>query len=240
MKKALIISLVASSGLIASALIIAKPWITIRQAKPIMVKGYAEAEVEADSGSLSATVVESAASNAEAYLAAGEALKRMKAIASKVLGNNLEMVELKTSVSETLKLNEQGKKTNEVDYYVVTRRIRINSGNVQGLEKLGRALFDLNGEGLRISVTGPNFFVSDLDRIKLELIEKATQNGKERAQLMADSSGEKLGSLVSARQGVIQITKKNSAETASWGVYDTETIDKVVKLVVTLEYEIAK
>jgi len=240
MKKALLVSLVAGSGLVVSALIVAKPWITIRQAKPIMVKGYAETGVVSDSGSLSATVVETGTSNAEAYLAAGKSLEKVRAIAAEVLGTNLEMVELKTSVSETRKLDEQGKKTNEVDFYVVTRRIRINSGDVQGLEKLGRALFDLNGEGLRISVSGPDFFVSDLDRIKLELIEKATQNGKERARLMADSSGEKLGSLVSARQGVIQITKKNSAETSSWGVYDTETIDKVVKLVVTLEYEISK
>ena len=55
---------------------------------------------------------------------------------------------------------------------------------------------------------------------------------------MATSSGEKLGSLVSARQGVIQITKPNSTATSSYGTYDTETIDKVVKLVVTVEFKI--
>jgi hypothetical protein len=49
-----------------------------------------------------------------------------------------------------------------------------------------------------------------------------------------------LGRLVSARQGIIQITKKNSSDMTDWGVYDTETIDKVVKLVVSLEYEISR
>ena len=39
-----------------------------------------------------------------------------------------------------------------------------------------------------------------------------------------------MGSLVSARQGVIQITKPNSTRTSSYGIYDTETIEKVVKL----------
>lgn len=240
MKRAIIISLVCAAGLVVSALIIAKPWITIRQAKPIMVKGYAEKEVASDTGSLSAEVVVTGGSNSEAYVAAGGALEKVKMIASKVLESNFEMVELQTSVGETLKLDENGKKTNEVDFFRATRRIRINSTDVHGLEKLGRALFDLNAEGIRITVKGPSFFVSNLDAVKLELIERATENGKQRAELMANSSGEHLGSLVSARQGVIQITKKNSSQTSSWGIYDTETIEKVVKLVVTLEYEIAK
>lgn len=240
MKRAIIISVVAVTGLVTSAVIIAKPWITIRQAKPIMVKGYAEQMVEADSGSLSAEVVATGTSNADAYTLAGNSLFRVKNLAKEALGINLEMVELNTSMAEVMKRDEKGNKTNYVDFYRATRRVRINSTDVQGLEKLGRKLFDLNAEGLHITVKGPQFFVSNLDEIKLELIDHATENGKERARLMASSSGETLGSLVSARQGVIQITKKNSTETSSWGIYDTETIDKVVKLVVTLEYEIGR
>ena len=55
---------------------------------------------------------------------------------------------------------------------------------------------------------------------------------------MAQSAGYTLGRLVSARQGIIQITKMNSSETSDWGVYDTQTIDKVAKLAITLEFEI--
>ena len=106
------------------------------------------------------------------------------------------------------------------------------------MKALGRKLYDLNQEGIRINLRGPDFYVSHLDEVKLELVRQATENGKQRATLMAQSSDEKLGTLVSAKQGVIQITKKNSSETSSWGIYDTETIDKVVKLVVTLEYAI--
>jgi hypothetical protein len=157
-----------------------------------------------------------------------------------MLGTSSEVIELRTKITEVLQLDENGRKTNKVDYYLATRRVRINSDDVKNLKKLGRALFDLNAQGLSVSVSGPNFFVSDLDKVKLELIEKATANGRRRAELLATSSGETLGRLVSARQGIIQITKKNSSETTDWGVYDTETIDKVVKLVVTLEYEIAR
>ena len=92
---------------------------------------------------------------------------------------------------------------------------------------------------MRVHVAGPEFFVSSLEDVKRQLLTLATENGKQRAEILATNSGERLGSLVSARQGVIQITKKNSSQTSSYGIYDTETIEKVVKLVVTLEFEIS-
>jgi hypothetical protein len=240
MKRPVILSIIVAGSLVLSALIVAKPWVTIRQAKPIMVKGYAEQDVTADSGSLSAEVSATGPSNADAYTRAGSSLEKVKHLVQEVLGSRTETVELNTSVTEVMKRDENGNKTNDVDFYRTVRRIRISSADVQGLEKLGRRLFDLNAEGIHISVHGPDFFISNLDEIKLELIDRATGNGKERALLMAESSGETLGSLVSARQGVIQITKQNSTRTSSGGIYDTETIDKVVKLVVTLEYEIGR
>ena len=132
----------------------------------------------------------------------------------------MEINELKTAVKEVTKIDENGRRTNEIDYYTVTRAIRINTQDVQSLKTLGRKLYDLNRQGIRINLRGPEFFVSHLDEVKLELVLKATANGKQRPALMAQSSDEKLGTLVSAKQGVIQITKKNPIATASWGIYD--------------------
>ena len=137
-------------------------------------------------------------------------------------------MELSSSLSETKKLNEKGNRTNEVDYVTATRSLRINSSQVDELKTMSRQLYDLNGEGIRLTLSGPEFFVSKLDEVKIDLMQRATQNGRERAEIMAESSGENLGSLVSARQGVIQITKPNSTRTSSYGIYDTETIEKVV------------
>ena len=203
-----------------------------------MVKGYAETTVKADAGSLTVEVVQTNQTNAKAYEAAGQALGQVKTIVTEALPEDLEMNELKTAVKEVTKIDENGRRTNEIDYFTVTRSIRINTKDVESLKALGRKLYDLNQEGIRINLRGPDFYVSHLDEVKLELVRQATENGKQRATLMAQSSDEKLGTLVSAKQGVIQITKKNSSETSSWGIYDTETIDKVVKLVVTLEYAI--
>lgn len=236
--RTLSITVAGSLTIVLSALILAKPWVTIQHSEPIVVKGYSEQMVNSDSGSLTAEVTATAQANAQAYLQAGESLDVVRELASTALSQTSEILELGTSIAEVLKRDEKGNVTNEVDFYRCVRRIRISTTDVRGLEKLGRQIYDLNARGLSISVAGPEFYVSDLEQVKIDLLKAATENGKNRAETLATSSGQQLGSLVSAQQGVIQITKKNSSETSSWGIYDTETIEKVVKLVVTLEFEI--
>ena len=238
MNKSILIPISVVVGLIGAATIISKPWVTIQHAEPIMVKGYAEREVSADQGSLTVRISEKGADNGEAYEKAGTSLETVRKLIVDTLGEEAELVELSSSLIETKKLNEKGNRTNEVDYVTATRSLRINSSQVEKLNTMSRQLHDLNGDGMRLTLSGPEFFVSQLDEVKIDLMKRATKNGRDRAEIMAKSSGEKLGSLVSARQGVIQITKPNSTRTSSYGLYDTETIEKVVKLVVTLEFKI--
>ena len=240
MSKYIVISLSLVVGLIGAATIISKPWVTIQHAEPIMVKGYAERKVSADQGSLTVRISEKGADNGEAYEKAGTSLETVRKLIVDTLGEEAELVELSSSLIETKKLNEKGNRTNEVDYVTATRSLRINSSQVEKLNTMSRQLYDLNGDGIRLTLSGPEFFVSQLDEVKIDLMKRATKNGRDRAEIMAKSSGEKLGSLVSARQGVIQITKPKSTRTSSYGIYDTETIEKVVKLVVTLEFKIGK
>ena len=55
---------------------------------------------------------------------------------------------------------------------------------------------------------------------------------------LAKNSGGRVGALLSAEQGVIQITERNSTDTSGDGVYDTKSIAKTAKVVVTLEYAV--
>ena len=88
-------------GLIGASLIISKPWVTIQHAEPIMVKGYAEQEVLADQGSLTVRISEKRAENAEAYQAAEASIQVVKSFLAEALGEEAEMLELSTSISET-------------------------------------------------------------------------------------------------------------------------------------------
>ena len=143
MTKNILIPLSLVVGLIGAAFIISKPWVTIQHAEPIMVKGYAESEVFADQGSLTVRISEKGDDNGEAYEKAGDSLERVRALVDEVLGEDLEMVELSSSLSETKKLNEKGNRTNEIEYVTATRSLRVNSGKVEDLDRLSRKLYDL-------------------------------------------------------------------------------------------------
>ncbi len=66
----------------------------------------------------------------------------------------------------------------------------------------------------------------------------ATEDGYRRALALAEGSKGKVGALISAQQGVFQITEQHSTDTSGYGEYDTSTIEKTAKAVVTLEYAI--
>lgn len=106
-----IIAILSLVGLLGSALIIAKPWVTIRHAKPIIVKGYAEKLVHADAGSLTASVTATRPTNAEAYEKAGEKLQKVIGVTHINLVNQVEIVELQTSVREVLKPTKKDRRS---------------------------------------------------------------------------------------------------------------------------------
>ena len=60
------------------------------------------------------------------------------------------------------------------------------------------------------------------------------------AEQLAVNSGGKVGALRAAAQGVFQITPLYSTDVDDWGRYDTTTIDKAVKAVVTIHYSIGQ
>ena len=81
----------------------------------------------------------------------------VKGLLAEALGEEAEILELSTSISETKKLNEKGNRTNEIDYYVVSRSLRVNTSKVRKLGDLSRKLYDLNTKGIRLTLDGPDF-----------------------------------------------------------------------------------
>lgn len=73
----------------------------------------------------------------------------------------------------------------------------------------------------------------------MRLLETAAQNARERAEKLVSGSGSKLGPVVSASQGIFQITRPLSNDTSDWGMYDTSSFEKDVKCVVTIEFSAA-
>ena len=125
----------------------------------------------------------------------------------------LEGEDLKVNLSPVMKetlyvQTPQGMNTNVVEGFVLRQTFSLTSGDVQKISALAVKVDQINGQGL-----------------------------EERADQFAKVSGSHAGRLMSARQGIFQVTPENSTDLSDMGTYDTSTIDKVVKIVVTLSYE---
>ena len=126
------------------------------------------------------------------------------------------------------------------DGYQLTQSVTITSSNLDTVEKISRDISSLLDQGVELTSDSPEYYYSDLEALKLDLIDKASANAKERIDIMAKNSGATLGKLKNSNLGVFQITAKNSG-TSSYsydGAFDTSSRNKTATITVRLEYDL--
>ncbi len=204
----------------------------------ITVKGYAERDITSDLATWSARLVSREPDLAAAYARLERDRARLIAyLESKgfsAAGVTLAPVEI-----DTLHVrDERGNLTNTIESYVLTQRLSIESSSVETVAEAARDASALIGQGVELQANAPQYLYTKLDELKLELLAEATANGHDRAERLVSGSSNRVGALRGASQGVFQITPAYSTEVSSTGMNDTESLRKVTKAVVTLEYAI--
>lgn len=134
--------------------------------------------------------------------------------------------------------NEKGYDTNDIHGYRVSQEVEIRSKNVDRIAKVSRESTELIDEGIGFESPAPEYFYVKLDELKIEMLAKASENAKERAESMVKATGNKIGFMRSARMGVFQITPVTSTDVSDWGINDTTSLDKKVMAVVTVSFGI--
>jgi hypothetical protein len=102
--------------------------------------------------------------------------------------------------------------------------------NVSELVKQGVVLGQPNG-GWN---PAPQYLFTKLNDIKPQMIAQATKNARASAEQFAKDSGQKVSKIRSANQGVFEIQARDPA------LIETETPDKTVRVVSTVEYYLAE
>ena len=96
---------------------------------------------------------------------------------------------------------------------------------------------ELINSGIEFNPNQVQYTYSDLPSLKHNLIEKATQDAKERAQKIVKTGNGDLGKLKDATMGVFQITGKGTTEEDSnGGNNDTYSKQKTARITVRLSY----
>ena len=120
--------------------------------------------------------------------------------------------------------------------YTITQQIIVDSSEVDKVTKLAQDSTVLLNQGIIFTSQPVEYYYSKLSDLKLDLLAKATENAKARAEKIAASSGGKLDKIKSADMGVFQITAVNSTDISDYGSYDTTARQKSVMAVVRTSF----
>jgi hypothetical protein len=231
---------ILGAALVGAAAVISRFQLETARKQTISVKGYAKSSVTSDVGVMRCRV---SARHADRVVAMQSLHEHRDAVVKHLSESGIEetLVEIGIPNVDTVATRDKnGRETNEIQYHDATLSISVTSSNVDQIAKVSRGVAALAADGVHVNVYDPEFLIANPDNHKLKLIADATRNAHERAQILATDGGGNVGKLKSARQGVFQITQPNSTATSSYGIYDTSTITKEIKAVVTLEYEVVE
>lgn len=142
--------------------------------------------------------------------------------------------------------NTRSKYTNDGKYigdeflgYILTQSLQIESNDVEKVEKISREITELLNKGIQFYSQSPRYYYTKLADLKIEMISKATEDARLRAEKIAENSGGMLDDLISAQMGIFQITGQNSNEDYSWGgTYNTASKKKTASITMKLKYEV--
>lgn len=226
-------------GLVASAWLLADAARDVSAGQDkVQIKGYAEKVVKADLGQWTGQFSVRAGSLTAAYT-------ELEATRAKVLaflesqGYKDDQVSLSSANTiPRYKPLQNGGYSDEIIGYELTQTFSLRDTDVARLDAFSRNVTALIKEGVTIFSYPPQYYYTGLESLKLDLLSEATENARERAAALAKASGSEVGRLRSARQGVFQVTAYPSTDTSDYGIYDTSSVDKAVKAVVTVEFAI--
>jgi len=140
------------------------------------------------------------------------------------------------SISNLYERTAEGERTDTVIGYVLSQSFAVSSENVERVAQAARASSDLIRSGIQLEAESPEYLYTKLEGLKLEMLNEASANARQRAEQLVGPSAAGLGPLRSASQGVFQITPRFSTDVSDYGVNDTSSIQKTIKAVVTMEY----
>ena len=123
--------------------------------------------------------------------------------------------------------------------YNLTQNVRIESPNVDKINAISREATELIQQGIEFNSAAPLFYYTKLTQIKMDLLDKASADGKKRAEIIANGAGSELGKLKKANLGVFQITGKNTNEDYSYGgTFNTSSRNKTGSITIRMEFSV--
>jgi uncharacterized protein len=124
--------------------------------------------------------------------------------------------------------------------HIARQTLTISTTDIAKVIAASRAIVQFEAEGHPVSFGDPQYLVSNLEEVKMSLIADAMKNSRTRATEFAKNGDVEVGRMRSASQGAFYILPAGADQDVSdWGgSYDKSTVDKIARVVVTVDYGI--
>lgn len=240
---AIVVTLGATVSLITSTVVAARAYSgraeqTARQMQTISVKGSTRQRIQSDRAVwlISVTGDGQTLKDAFAVLDTGVGRVREFLVQMGFSGPEIGLAAIETDTHYAR--DSKGNTTQEVSGYTLSQQFSVTTADVQRVSQSAGRVTELIQEGVHVVSCAPQYYFTQLPQLKVDLMAAASADARSRAERIAESTGSKLGELRDARMGVLQITRPHSTEVSDWGIYDTTTIAKDVRAVVTAMFGI--
>ena len=236
----IILGLCIAGATIGASLIFSKGFLSVTKfmREQITVTGSAQKQIKSDYAVWTGSFSRREILMADAYKKLGEDLEKVQKY---LVGQEITQKDIIINQIETetvYKKNEKGNDTNTIEGYRLKQSVELRSNDVDKIARISREATGLINEGIEFYSGSPDYSYTILDELKVEMLAKATENAKLRADNMVKATGNKIGFMRSAKMGVFQITPVNSTEISDWGVNDTSSLEKKVTAVVNASFSI--
>jgi hypothetical protein len=128
--------------------------------------------------------------------------------------------------------------TDTVEMYTLSQTVSVSSTNISKVEAASRAVTSLLKEGVEIESAVPAYLYTKLSELKINMLAEATKDATARASQIVNNANGRLGKLVEARMGVMQINPKGVSATSAEGINDTTSFEKEITAIVSARFEV--
>lgn len=226
--------------LLASGLIVAvKSGVSQFAKNSVSVTGSAYEIVESDSGNIDLNLSVRRPTKTLAYQTAkAQVPVVLEYLKSKGFDTEKDVNVKSVSGYETYRYTPSGVNTNEIAYYNLSQSITVKSDDVNKIKETALDITSLMDKGIDIEARNISYSYSGLSDLKIKLLNKATNDAKQRANAMLKSTHNSVGKIESVRMGVFQITPVDSTDVSDMGINDTSTIEKKITAVSNVTFRI--
>lgn len=210
----------------------------VRGSQDLSVRGSARTRVRSDLAAWSVTVRSQAPTLPEAYgrLEASSARVGQFMTAAGFAPGEVALGAIATR--RIFKRDDEGRQTDEVIGYELSRSVRVASPAVDRVAKAAGEVTTLLREGVEVMPEAPEFLYSKLPELRVTLSGEAAADARRRADELAGKAGCVITAVRSVSAGPFQVTAPDATDARSGGSYDTATIEKDVWISVNASFGI--